>query len=72
VLDLIRYLNIFYLLNTCTFFILNIKINEILTKYNIYNFGGMIPNREELDLNSAYSISKSNNIMLIMLPNNGN
>ncbi len=32
----------------------------------------MIPNREELDLNSAYSISKSNNIMLIMLPNNGN
>lgn len=32
----------------------------------------MIPNRIELDLNSAYKISKSNNIILIMLPHEGN
>lgn len=47
------------------------KINDIVTKFNIYNLGGLIPSRVPLDLKTAYNISIPTTPILITVPKNG-
>ena len=46
-------------------------MNEIVTKFNVYNYGGLIPSPVEFDLESAYKISTSNSLFLVSAYNNG-
>lgn len=48
------------------------KANEIIHKYNVYNFGGLISSRFEYDLEIAYKISTSYTPLLTILPKKEN
>ena len=52
--------------------ILYLKANEILTKFNIYNFGGLVPTVNEFDIETAYKISCSSTFFAVVLPTSGN
>lgn len=47
------------------------KSSEILTKFNIYNLGGLMPTRLEFDIRTAYKISLGTVPFLITIPKNG-
>lgn len=48
------------------------KANEIIHKYNVYNFGGLISSRIEYDLETAYKMSTSFIPLLTILPKEEN
>jgi hypothetical protein len=67
---IIKYYITFYNYKILNFFSL-FKIVEILDKFNIYNYGGLVPKRVELDLNIALKLSSQFTPILISLPEQG-
>jgi hypothetical protein len=47
------------------------KTSEIVTKFNVYNYGGLTLNSLEFDLESAYKASTSNTLFLVTMDKNG-
>ena len=48
------------------------KTYEILSKFNVYNFGGLVPSREEFSVKSAFCFSLPSTPILVNIPKNGN
>ena len=47
------------------------KAGEILDKYNVYNYGGLITTRVEQNIDAGYKVSAPYIPILIVLPKGG-
>ena len=53
------------------YYVIFLKTSEIVTKFNVYNYGGLTLNSIEFDLESAYKVSTSNTLFLVTKDKNG-